>query len=76
MVARFREYLREAGRSVDAVALERRVAVSAGPEKWMSTAEEWRRGGGRERSLSTMNAGFVTPDQHIGAMRRFRETVR
>ena len=76
MVGRFREYLREAGRPADAVALERRVAASAGPEKWTSTAEEWRRIRGTHLSLSTMNAGFVTPDQHIGAMRRFRETVR
>jgi len=76
MVARFREYLREAGRPADAVALERRVAVTAGPEKWTSTAEEWRRIGGTHLSLSTMNAGLVAPDQHIEAIRRFRETVR
>ena len=76
MVGRFREYLREAGRPVDAVALERRVAVSAGPEKWRSTAEEWRSIGGTHFSLSTMNAKLETPDQHIAAMRRFRETTR
>ena len=76
MVGRFREYLREAGRPADAVALERRVAASAGPEKWTSTAEEWRRIGGTHLSLSTMNAGFVTADQHIAAMRRFREAIR
>jgi len=75
MVARFREYLREAGRPADAVALERRVAVTAGPEKWASTVEEWRQIGGTHVSLSTMNAGFLSPDQHITAMRRFREAV-
>lgn len=76
MVEEFREYLRSAGRPADAVALERRVAVSAGPEKWATTAEEWARIGGTHLSLSTMNAGLATPDQHIAAMRRFRETVR
>jgi probable F420-dependent oxidoreductase len=76
LVERLRGYLREAGRAATAVALERRVAVSAGPEKWLSTAEEWRALGGTHFSLSTMNAGLGTPDEHIAAMRRFRDTVR
>lgn len=75
MVTRFREYLQEAGRPVDAVAIERRVAASAGPEEWRRTAEEWRSIGGTHFSLSTMNAKLETPDQHIAAIRRFRETV-
>jgi probable F420-dependent oxidoreductase len=75
MVERFRGYLRDAGRAPTAVALERRVAVSAGAEKWASTAEEWRRLGGTHFSLSTMNAGLATPDGHIAAMRRFREAL-
>jgi probable F420-dependent oxidoreductase len=75
MVEQFRGFLQEAGRPAGAVALERRVAASAGPEKWTSTADEWRRIGGTHLSLSTMNAGYATPDQHIAAMRRFRETV-
>jgi probable F420-dependent oxidoreductase len=76
MVARLREYLREAGRPPDAVALERRVAVSVGPEKWTRTAEEWRETGGTHFSLSTMRSGLTTPDQHIAAMRQFIETLR
>lgn len=76
MVAQLREYLREAGRSADAVALERRLAVSAGPEKWVSTAEEWQSVGGTHFSLSTMRGGLTTPDQHIAAMRQFIEAIR
>jgi probable F420-dependent oxidoreductase len=76
MLERFRDYLREAGRAPTAVALERRVAVSAGPEKWASTAEEWAALGGTHLSLGTMNAGLQTPDDHIAAMRRFMEAVR
>jgi probable F420-dependent oxidoreductase len=76
MVERFRGYLRDAGRAPTAVALERRVAISAGPEKWASTDAEWRAIGGTQLSLSTMNAGLTNPDEHIAAMRRFREVVR
>lgn len=75
MVETLRGYLREAGRPPGAVALERRIAVSAGPEKWVATAEEWRRLGGTHFSLSTMNAGLRTPDEHIAAIRRFRDTL-
>lgn len=75
MVERLREYLREAGRPRDAVALERRAAFSVGPEKWVSSAEEWRAAGGTHFTLSTMRAGLTTPDQHIAAMRQFVEMV-
>lgn len=76
MVAKLRQYLNEAGRPADAVALERRVAYSAGPAKWKSAADEWQAVGGTHFSLSTLHAGFTAPDQHIEAMRRFFETVR
>ncbi|MDQ7842659.1 MAG: LLM class F420-dependent oxidoreductase [Armatimonadota bacterium] len=75
MVARLRAFQREAGRPPDAVGLERRVAYSAGPEKWASTLEEWRRLGGTHLCLSTMNAGLASPDGHIEAMRAFREAL-
>jgi len=75
MVEKFRSYLRHAGRAPTDVALERRVAVTAGPEKWASAAEEWRALGGTHFSLSTMNAGLGTPDEHIAALRRFKETL-
>lgn len=76
MVEKLRGYLREAGRREDAVGLERRVAYPAGPEKWTSTLEEWRRLGGTHLSLSTMNAGLGTPAAHLEAMRRFRDAAR
>jgi alkanesulfonate monooxygenase SsuD/methylene tetrahydromethanopterin reductase-like flavin-dependent oxidoreductase (luciferase family) len=75
MIEQFRAYLGEAGRPRSAVALERRVAVSAGPEKWASSAEEWAALGGTHLSLGTMNAGLRTPDDHIAAMRHFMEAV-
>ncbi len=76
MVGKLREYLAEAGRPAGSVGLERRVAVSAGAEKWKTTADEWGALGGTHLSLSTMNAGFTTADQHVEAMRRFAGTVR
>lgn len=75
MVAAMRGYLKEAGRPAGALALERRVAYSTGSAKWKSAAEEWQVLGGTHFSLSTMNAGFTTPDQHIEAMRRFHDAV-
>lgn len=75
MVQMLRGYLREAGRPDDAVGLERRAAYSAGPAKWVATAEEWARLGGTHLSVSTMNAELSSPSAHIEAMQRFHETV-
>ncbi len=76
MVERLREHLKAAGRRPEAVGLERRIAYPAGAAKWQSTAQEWQALGGTHFSLSTMNARFTAPDQHIEAMRQFIEVVR
>jgi len=75
MVEQLRRYQRAVGRPEHAVGLERRVAYSAGPAKWASTAEEWRALGGTHLSLGTMNAGIGAPDGHIEAMRVFRDAL-
>jgi len=75
MVERLRALQRDAGRPLEAVGLERRVAYAAGPEKWERTVEEWRALGGTHLSLSTMNAGLASPDGHIEAVRAFRQAL-
>lgn len=70
----FRRYCREAGRG-DAVPVEGRVFAgrSKDPEGWARTAEAFRAMGLSHLELSTMGAGFKTVEQHISALRRFRE---
>jgi len=75
MVRKLRDFQREAGRPLESVGLERRVAYSAGLEKWASAIEEWRALGGTHLSLSTMNAGITSPEGHLEAMRAFRDAL-
>ena len=75
MAARLKEYLREAGRPDTAVGLERRVAYSTGPERWMRVAEEWKTIGGTHFSVNTMQADLTSPAAHIDAMHRFMDTI-
>ncbi len=75
MVEKMREYAAAVGRDPMAIQLERRVAYAAGPQRWRQTADEWRALGGTHFSLSTMQSELASPDQHIEALRRFKEAV-
>jgi hypothetical protein len=45
------------------------------PEEWVDQAVAWRDAGATHLSLSTSRAGLSSPDGHIEAMRRFKETI-
>ncbi len=72
-VERLRGYIRDAGRSVDAVGIEGRVSMFNTPEDaWGATLEGWRDLGATHLSFNTMNAGLTSPRDHIDAIRRLR----
>ena len=76
-VARVREYAKEAGRDPASVGVEGRVRLSEhpNPEDWQGVADIWAQAGTSHLSINTMNAGLKGPDQHIDAIRRFKEAV-
>lgn len=75
-IDRLRDYTAKAGRAPDAVGIEGRVAVGqGGPGDWAATAQQWRELGATHFTVHTMNAGFTSLDQHLDALRRFRELV-
>lgn len=75
-LADFRRYCREAGRGDD-VPVEGRVFAKASkdPEGWARSAEAFAALGLSHLEFSTMGAGLKTVDEHIAALRRFRETA-
>ncbi len=75
MVARLREYAREAGRPPAAVGLERRINAADPPREWARAAAEWRALGGTHLSVNTMRAGLGSAGAHIEAIRRIREVL-
>lgn len=64
----------EAGRDPSAFGIEGRITITTGsPESWAEQAEAWRAMGATHLSVNTMGGGFASPEQHIEAIRRFKE---
>ncbi len=75
-IERFRALVREAGRDPDRVGLEGRVyARMGGPAEWGAPIRWFREMGATHIELSTMGARYRTLDEHLDALRRFRELV-
>jgi probable F420-dependent oxidoreductase len=73
---RLRNYIKEAGRDPSSVGIEARVNASDGdPDEWHRQTKTWQTLGATHIAINTMNAGFTSPDQHIEAIRRYKETV-
>lgn len=73
---RLRGYLREAGRDPKSVEIEGRMKIGGGsPDDWAKEAEAWRDLGATHLSINTMDERLSSPDGHIDALCRFKETV-
>ena len=72
---RMRGYAREAGRDPASIGIEARVRVADGPETWIAQARAWEGLGATHLSVDTMKAGFTSPQQHVDAIRRFKESM-
>jgi len=72
---RFRGYVREAGRDPARVGVEGRVAATGSPDEWVRKAEIFRDMGMTHLELRTAGSGFRVLEDHVDAMRRFRESA-
>jgi probable F420-dependent oxidoreductase len=70
---RMRQYIREAGRDPIAFGIEARARFSDGIEEAIRQARAWEALGATHMGVNTMGAGFRTVDQHINAIRAFKE---
>ena len=75
-IAEMRGYATEAGRDPSAIGIEGRIGVATDDQaNWQKLAESWAEVGATHLSVNTMRAGLQGPDQHIEAIRNFKETV-
>jgi probable F420-dependent oxidoreductase len=73
---RMRQYARQAGRDPAAIGIEGRINFAGGnPDLWGQTAEAWQKLGATHLSVNTMKAGLRSPDEHIKAIRQFKEAL-
>ena len=75
LVEKFRTFVAESGREPTEVGLDARVSVSDGMNTAVDNAAKWDNLGAAYVGVNTMKAGFTSLDQHIGALREFKEAV-
>ena len=71
------DYAKKAGRDPKAIGIEGRIGLAdqGSPDDWNKEAGAWAKIGATHLSVNTMGAGLKGPDQHIAAIRRFKEAV-
>jgi probable F420-dependent oxidoreductase len=73
---RVNSYAREEGRDPSAIGIEARINMIDGPpEFWKERLNGWEALGATHISFNTMKGGLSTPQDHINAIRRFKEVV-
>ncbi len=76
MIDKIRASAEKAGRDPDAIGIEASVAIGgSAPDQWVKDVEARKELGVSHVSVNTMGAGLASPEAHIDAIRRFKETL-
>ena len=67
--------LKEAGRNPDDLKIEGRIELTGTPEEWKTALVQWEELGVDAISVGTTRAPFHTPDEHIQAIKTFKEII-
>lgn len=74
--ARLYQYMREAGRDPATLGIQAQVNANAGNlDTWRQQTKQWQALGATHICLNTMKAGFTTLQQHLDAIRRYKEAI-
>lgn len=75
-VERIRRYAEKCGRDPESIGIEGRINLWSTPEdQWAPVIQQWEDLGATHLGINTMRAGFSTPQDHIDAIRRFKEST-
>jgi probable F420-dependent oxidoreductase len=74
-IQRMREYAREAGRDPDTLGLDCRANLADGMDGALAQAAQWQELGATHLSFNSMDSGLARPDDHIDAIRQFKEAM-
>jgi len=75
-VAKVRGYVAEAGRDPSALGLDGRLRTAGKqPEEWLDEVRGWEEMGATHLSVETRRGGLTSAEEHIEAIRRFKEAV-
>ncbi len=74
-ISRIRQYSEEAGRDPNALGMNGIVRLGGkNPDEWRAEANAWEQIGATHISLNTAGPHFESPQAHIDAIRRFKES--
>lgn len=76
LLEKFWDFVAQAGREPTDVGIDAGVSVSDGMEIALANCQKWKGLGAKYVRVNTMKAGFVSLDQHINALREFKEASR
>ena len=70
-------YAKEAGRDPASIGVRGRVLIApgTGPEDWVNEMTQWEEAGASHLNVATGAVGLKSPQEHIDAIRRFKEQV-
>lgn len=72
----FKQYVEEAGRSMDGFGIEARLSYGDGnPAVWEKLIQSWQALGANHFSINTMRCSFTSPQAHLDALRNFAEQM-
>lgn len=75
-IERLHSYAHEVERAPATIGIEARVSIGGStPDEWARAVEDWKRLGATHLAVNTMKAGLASPQDHIDAIRRFKEAV-
>ena len=76
-IGQMREHAKQAGRDPLSIGIEGWINLKdrRSPDDWQKASENWAKAGATHLSVNTMNADLKGPDQHIDAIRRFKEAA-
>ena len=72
-VEKFWNFVAQADREPADVGIDAGVSVSDGMEIALTNCQKWKDLGAKYVRVNTMKSGFVSLDQHINALREFKE---
>lgn len=73
---RLRGYAEAEGRDPASIGIDARVSIGGkSPDAWAHEIEGWRALGATHVAVNTMKAGLASPQEHIDAIRRFKDVA-
>jgi probable F420-dependent oxidoreductase len=76
MLEQLHRYAQDAGRDQGQIGIEARLSISQVPQdQWAGYVAAWRDLGATHLGINTMGAGLPSPQAHIDALRRVKDTL-